>query len=64
MAVTRMLPMGLRKWRACWRSGWCYHQACDVLDNVNVQALDRYTDAVAGTVAYFTISASDLPVRD
>jgi aminopeptidase S len=42
----------------------CYHQACDVLDNVNVQALDRYTDAVAGTVAYFAISASDPPVRD
>jgi aminopeptidase S len=42
----------------------CYHEACDGLDNVNVQALDRYTDAVAGTIAYFAISASDLPARD
>jgi aminopeptidase S len=34
----------------------CYHEACDGLDNVNVQALDRYTDAVAGTIAYFAMS--------
>ena len=25
----------------------CYHQSCDTLDNVNVEALDRLTDAVA-----------------
>ncbi len=42
----------------------CYHEACDGLDNVNVKALDRYTDAVAGTVAYFAISVSGLPDRD
>jgi aminopeptidase S len=41
----------------------CYHEACDGLDNVNVQALDRYTDAVAGTIAYFAISVSGLPAR-
>jgi aminopeptidase S len=42
----------------------CYHEACDGLDNVNVKALDRYTDAVAGTMAYFAISVSGLPDRD
>jgi len=25
----------------------CYHQSCDTIDNVNVEALDRLTDAVA-----------------
>jgi aminopeptidase S len=38
----------------------CYHESCDVLDNVNVEALDRYTDAVAGTLGYFAISVSSL----
>ena len=41
----------------------CYHEACDGLDNVNAKALDRYTDAVAGTIAHFAISVSDLPAR-
>jgi aminopeptidase S len=41
----------------------CYHEACDGLDNVNVQALDRYTDAVAGTIAYFAMSVSGLSAQ-
>ena len=28
----------------------CYHQACDTLDNLDVEALDRLTDAVAHAV--------------
>jgi aminopeptidase S len=31
----------------------CYHSSCDRADNVDATALDRFTDAVAGTVAYF-----------
>ncbi|MGH3899171.1 MAG: M28 family metallopeptidase [Pseudonocardiaceae bacterium] len=31
----------------------CYHTACDRLDNVDSVALDRFTDAVAGTLAHF-----------
>jgi aminopeptidase S len=41
----------------------CYHESCDRLDNINVKALDRYTDAAAGTIAHFAISVSDLPAR-
>ena len=41
----------------------CIHEPCDDLDNVNVKALDRYTQAVAGTIAHFAISVSDLPRR-
>jgi aminopeptidase S len=41
----------------------CYHEACDRLDNINVKALDRYTDAAAGTIAHFATSVSDLPAR-
>jgi aminopeptidase S len=41
----------------------CYHESCDELDNVNMKALDRYTDAVAGTIAHFAISVSGLPAR-
>jgi aminopeptidase S len=41
----------------------CYHEACDVMDNIDVKALDRYTRAVAGTVTYFAISLSGLPAR-
>ena len=39
----------------------CYHEACDTLKNINSKALDRYADAVAGTIAHFAISISDLP---
>jgi len=38
----------------------CYHMACDRLDNINSTALDRYTDAVAGTVARFAMSTEGL----
>jgi aminopeptidase S len=41
----------------------CYHQSCDGLDNVNVKALDHYTDAVAGTLGYFALSVSSLSAR-
>ena len=33
----------------------CYHSACDRLDNIDRTALDRFTHAVAGTVAHFTV---------
>ncbi len=38
----------------------CYHAACDRLDNVDRTALDRYTDAVGGTLAHFAMSLDDL----
>lgn len=38
----------------------CYHRACDRLDNIDSTALDRYTDAIAGTMAHFAISTDDL----
>lgn len=38
----------------------CYHSACDRLDNIDATALDRYTDAVAGTVAHFAVSTDGL----
>jgi aminopeptidase S len=41
----------------------CYHESCDRLNNINEKALDRYTDAAAGTIAHFAISVSDLPAR-
>lgn len=36
----------------------CYHTACDRLDNIDSTALDRYTDAVAGTMAHFATSTA------
>ncbi|HVE96957.1 MAG TPA: M28 family peptidase [Pseudonocardiaceae bacterium] len=38
----------------------CYHTACDRLDNVDATALDRYTDAVAGTMAHFAVSTDGI----
>ncbi|WP_214367478.1 M20/M25/M40 family metallo-hydrolase [Pseudonocardia sp. H11422] len=38
----------------------CYHQACDRLEALDRTALDRYTDAVAGTLAHFALSTNDL----
>ena len=38
----------------------CYHSACDRLDNLDRTALDRNTDAVAGTLARFATSADPL----
>jgi aminopeptidase S len=40
----------------------CYHSACDRLDNLNRTALDRNTDAVAGTLAHFATSTDPLPL--
>ncbi|MGH3996123.1 MAG: M28 family peptidase, partial [Pseudonocardiaceae bacterium] len=40
----------------------CYHTACDRLDNVDSTALDRYTDAVAGTMAHFATSIDGLSI--
>jgi aminopeptidase S len=37
----------------------CYHQACDRIDNVNRDVLDRYLRAVAGTLAHFATSAGE-----
>jgi aminopeptidase S len=38
----------------------CYHQACDSLDNVNRDVLDRYLRAVAGTLARFATFTGEL----
>lgn len=38
----------------------CYHTACDRIDNVNREMLDRYLRALAGTVAYFATSPDEL----
>ncbi len=38
----------------------CYHRACDRLDNIDRTALDRFTDAVAGTMAHFAVSTDGL----
>jgi Zn-dependent M28 family amino/carboxypeptidase len=39
----------------------CYHQACDRVDGIDRTALDRNTDAVAGTIARFALSTDGLP---
>jgi Zn-dependent M28 family amino/carboxypeptidase len=39
----------------------CYHQACDRVDGIDRTALDRNTDAVAGTIARFALSTEGLP---
>jgi Zn-dependent M28 family amino/carboxypeptidase len=39
----------------------CYHQACDRIDGIDRTALDRNTDAVAGTIARFALSTEGLP---
>ncbi|HEY0578465.1 MAG TPA: M20/M25/M40 family metallo-hydrolase [Pseudonocardia sp.] len=35
----------------------CYHQSCDRLDNIDRPALDRFSDALAGSLAHFASSA-------
>jgi aminopeptidase S len=40
----------------------CYHSACDGLDNIDRTALDRNTDAAAGTLAHFATSTDPLPL--
>ncbi|GEL16738.1 M28 family peptidase [Pseudonocardia asaccharolytica] len=38
----------------------CYHSACDRLDNLNRTALDRFSDAIAGTLGYFATTDAQL----
>lgn len=38
----------------------CYHQACDRLDNVNREVLERYLRALAGSVGYLATSTEEL----
>jgi aminopeptidase S len=38
----------------------CYHQACDRMDNVNREVLNRYLRALAGTLAHFATSTEEL----
>ncbi len=39
----------------------CYHQACDRIDTIDRTALDRNTDAVAGSVGRFALSTEGVP---
>jgi Zn-dependent M28 family amino/carboxypeptidase len=39
----------------------CYHQACDRAEAIDRTALDRNTDAVAGTIARFALSTDGVP---
>ncbi len=39
----------------------CYHQACDTIANVNDQAVDEMSDAVAHAIATYAFSTSSLP---
>jgi Zn-dependent M28 family amino/carboxypeptidase len=39
----------------------CYHKACDRIDRINRTALDRNTDALAGTLARFALSTDGMP---
>jgi Zn-dependent M28 family amino/carboxypeptidase len=39
----------------------CYHQACDRVEKIDRTALDRNTDAVAGTIGRFALSTEGLP---
>ncbi len=39
----------------------CYHQACDRADGIDRTALDRNTDAVAGTIGRFALSTEGVP---
>jgi aminopeptidase S len=38
----------------------CYHQACDRIDNVNLEVLNHYLRALAGTLAHFATSTDEL----
>lgn len=39
----------------------CYHQACDRIDGIDRTALDRNTDAVAGTIGRLALSTEGIP---
>jgi len=36
----------------------CYHQACDTFDNIDLDALDQMSDAVAHAVLTFAMTTS------
>jgi aminopeptidase S len=38
----------------------CYHEACDSIDNVNRDVLNRYMRAIAGTLVHFATSTDEL----
>jgi aminopeptidase S len=38
----------------------CYHDACDNMDNVNREVLNHYLRALAGTLAHFATSTTEL----
>jgi hypothetical protein len=38
----------------------CYHKACDTLDNVNRQAIEEMSDAVAHAVITYAFDTSSL----
>ncbi len=38
----------------------CYHSACDRIDDLDRTAMDRFTDAVAGTLAHFATTTEPL----
>jgi len=39
----------------------CYHEACDTIENINDQALDEFSDAMANAVAIFATNALPVP---
>ena len=38
----------------------CYHKACDTIENVNLEVLDRYHRALDGALAHFAASTDEL----
>ncbi len=38
----------------------CYHQACDTITNVNMRAINQFSDAMADAVARYGLSTRDL----
>ena len=42
----------------------CYHQSCDTYDNVNLDALDEMTDAMAHAILTFAMTTSAVQGTD
>ena len=42
----------------------CYHQACDTFTNVDLDALDEMTDAVAHAILTFAVTSSAVQGTD
>jgi aminopeptidase S len=40
----------------------CYHSACDRIETLDRTALDKFSDAIAGTIARFA-DAAEVPAR-